>query len=172
MNLPDPTPSRGPQQMSSYPPPPRPRRLERSSSDRVIGGVCAGVANYANLDPTLVRVLTAVLTVVTGGTPVVLYLVALFLMPEDRRVGPPPAPTGYPTPPPAPGSWPHPPAGTDPIWGREGAPWEQPHAPEPPAPPAAPFSPPAPAEPEAPVAPVTSVEPAEPAEPADPADRR
>lgn len=137
--------------MSSYPPPPR--KLERLSTDRVLAGVCSGVARYLNLDPTLVRVLTAVLTVLTGGTPVLLYLVAYFLMPEENRVGPLPGMPGHPTPPPpAPGPWPRPPAGTDPVWGREGAPWEQPDAAEP----TRPDFPPPPT----------------PADPADPADRR
>lgn len=130
--------------MSSYPAPPR--KLERSSSDRVVAGVCGGVGRYLNVDPTMVRVLTAVLTVLTGGVPVLLYLVALFLMPEERRVGPPmgvPGQPGYPTPPPAaPGPWPRPPAGDDPIWGREGAPWEQPDV----ADPSTPVPPPPPAD--------------------------
>ena len=107
-----------------------PRRLERSSTDRVLVGVCGGLAQYLNLDPTLVRILTVVLTVVTGGTPVLLYVVAALLMPERATGAPPygPSPTGYPTqpPPPAPGPWPYPPTSPDPVWGREGAPWEQP----------------------------------------------
>ncbi len=137
--------------MSSYPAPPR--KLERSTDDRVLAGVCGGVGHYLNVDPTMVRVVTAVLTVVSGGTPILLYLVALFLMPEERRVGPPtqmPGQPGYPPPPQAAtGPWPRPPAGPDPIWGREGAPWEQPQAsaaaarPEP-ADPADPASPDAP----------------------------
>ena len=156
--------------MSSYPSPPR--RLERSSTDRVLTGVCGGVAHYLNLDPTLVRVLTAVLTVVTGGTPILLYLVAFFLMPEERRVGPPaatPGRPGFPTPPaPAPGPWPHPPAGNDPIWGREGAPWEQPTA----TAPASPTPPPAPRPPTAPAASADPVDPVDPVDPADPTHLR
>jgi hypothetical protein len=50
---------------SPYPPQP-PKRLERSKSNRILGGVCAGVANYLNMDPTLVRVLTVVISLFTG----------------------------------------------------------------------------------------------------------
>ncbi|MFP5283670.1 MAG: PspC domain-containing protein, partial [Actinomycetes bacterium] len=65
-----------------YPPPPPPRRLERSKQNRILGGVCGGVANYLNMDPTLVRVLTVLVALFTG-VPIILYLVALFVIPEE-----------------------------------------------------------------------------------------
>ena len=76
---------------SPYPPQP-PRKLERSKSNRVLGGVCAGVANYLNMDPTLVRVLTVVISLFTG-VPVILYIIALFVIPEE---GSQPATPTYP----------------------------------------------------------------------------
>ena len=76
---------------SPYPPQP-PRRLERSKSNRVLGGVCAGVATYLNMDPTLVRVLTVVISLFTG-VPVILYIIALFVIPEE---GSQPATPTYP----------------------------------------------------------------------------
>jgi phage shock protein PspC (stress-responsive transcriptional regulator) len=76
---------------SPYAPQP-PRRLERSKSNRVLGGVCAGVANYLNMDPTLVRVLTVVISLFTG-VPVILYIIALFVIPEE---GSQPATPTYP----------------------------------------------------------------------------
>ena len=65
------------------PPYPTPRKLERSRSNRVLGGVCGGIAQYFNMDPTLVRLLTAV-TAFIFGVPIILYLIALFLMPEEE----------------------------------------------------------------------------------------
>lgn len=65
---------------------PPPRRLMRSRTDRVIGGVCGGIARQYNLDPTLVRV-GAVAGVVLWGASAVLYLVALFVMPEEPEGG-------------------------------------------------------------------------------------
>ena len=76
---------------SPYSPQP-PKRLERSKSNRILGGVCAGVANYLNMDPTLVRVLTVVISLFTG-VPVILYIIALFVVPEE---GSQPAPPAYP----------------------------------------------------------------------------
>jgi len=103
-----------------------PRKLERSTSNRMIGGVCAGVADYLNLDPTLVRILTALIALVTG-VPVVLYIVAMFVMPEASEQPAAPAPSPGPGfPPPAPAAPPVPDTGGEPdIWGTERAPWEQ-----------------------------------------------
>jgi phage shock protein C len=58
------------------------RRVTRNTDDAMIGGVCAGVADYLGLDVTLVRVL-AVLGAIFGlGSLVVAYVVAWLLMPE------------------------------------------------------------------------------------------
>lgn len=81
-----------------------PKLLRRSRTDRYIGGVCGGLAAYLNMDATLVRILTVVITLFTGA-PVVLYVVALFLMPEEEVV--PATPTGQ----------------GDPVWGAGGPPW-------------------------------------------------
>jgi phage shock protein PspC (stress-responsive transcriptional regulator) len=70
-----------------YPPPvppaANPQRVTRSRSDRVIGGVCGGLARAWNTDPTLLRILTVVLTIVTGGALLLGYLIAWIVMPED-----------------------------------------------------------------------------------------
>ena len=97
--------------MSSPYPPSAPRKLYRSRSKRMIGGVCGGLADYLNMDPTLVRILTVVIALFTG-IPVVLYIVALFVVPEEPTGFPPQAyppvnaPQGYDTPyaAPAPGA--------------------------------------------------------------------
>lgn len=57
------------------------KELVRSSDDRVIAGVCAGVAQYLNLDPNIVRVATVVISLFTG-IPVIAYLVAMFVLPQ------------------------------------------------------------------------------------------
>jgi phage shock protein C len=56
-------------------------RLRRSLRDRMMTGTAAGIADYLNVDPTLVRVGFAVLAVMGPGVP--LYLAALFLIPEE-----------------------------------------------------------------------------------------
>ncbi|HST40553.1 MAG TPA: PspC domain-containing protein, partial [Conexibacter sp.] len=61
-----------------------PRRLERSLDDRVIAGVCAGVARYANVDATIVRVV-AVALLAFGGFGAFAYLAAWLLVPEEGQ---------------------------------------------------------------------------------------
>jgi len=58
-----------------------PKRLLRSTSNRVIGGVCAGIAEYYTIDPTLVRV-GFVLLALLGGPGILLYLILLLVIPE------------------------------------------------------------------------------------------
>lgn len=60
------------------------KKLYRSSTDKKLCGVCAGVANYFGWDPTIVRVVYALLAICTTGFPfVVLYIVLAFVMDED-----------------------------------------------------------------------------------------
>jgi phage shock protein PspC (stress-responsive transcriptional regulator) len=68
---------------------PGPRRLYRSRSDRVIGGVCGGVAKYFDVDPVLVRV-GAVALAFLGGAGVLAYLAAVLLVPNEGEAGRPP----------------------------------------------------------------------------------
>ena len=56
------------------------KTLYKSRKDRVLFGVCGGLAEYFEVDPTLVRILTAVLC--TTGTGLLLYIVAAVVMPE------------------------------------------------------------------------------------------
>lgn len=59
------------------------KKLERSVDNRMIGGVAAGVAEYFDLDPTLVRVVWAILFVF-GGVGFLLYLIMWIIMPEKK----------------------------------------------------------------------------------------
>ena len=68
---------------------PPPRRLYRTRDDRVIGGVCGGIARYFNIDPVLVRV-GAVALAVLGGAGVLAYLAAILLIPKEGEGGQPP----------------------------------------------------------------------------------
>ncbi|MET0965409.1 MAG: PspC domain-containing protein [Nakamurella sp.] len=72
--------------MSNYPDdsslyPTSPRRLTLSVTDKKIAGVCGGIAEYFNIDPTLVRVLTVVLAVLFGSG-FLAYLLAWLIMPK------------------------------------------------------------------------------------------
>jgi phage shock protein PspC (stress-responsive transcriptional regulator) len=65
-----------------------PRRLYRSRSDRVISGVCGGLARYLNVDPVIVRVV-AVALVFAGGVGLLLYAAAFLLVPNEGEGGGP-----------------------------------------------------------------------------------
>jgi phage shock protein C len=58
------------------------KRLTRRSNDRMIAGVCSGVADYLGLDVTLVRLLTVVAAIFSVGAVAVAYIAAWILMPE------------------------------------------------------------------------------------------
>lgn len=61
------------------------RRLYRSRTDSVIGGVAGGVAEYLDVDPSIVRIVWAVLAIVTGGIFFVLYIVMWIVVPEGAQ---------------------------------------------------------------------------------------
>ena len=58
------------------------KRLPRSTNNQMIAGVAAGIANYFNVDPTIVR-LIFVVTALAGGPGILAYLIMWLLMPED-----------------------------------------------------------------------------------------
>ncbi|GAB3770473.1 phage shock protein PspC (stress-responsive transcriptional regulator) [Nocardioides ginsengisegetis] len=59
------------------------RRLVRRTDNRMIGGVCSGVADYLGIDVTLVRVLTVLGAIFGMGSLVVAYAVMWLLLPEE-----------------------------------------------------------------------------------------
>lgn len=58
------------------------KKLYRSRSNRVIGGVCGGLAQYLGIDPTVVRLIMALVTFV-GGMSLLVYLIAWLIIPEE-----------------------------------------------------------------------------------------
>ena len=63
-------------------------RLERSTTNKVIAGVCGGIAEYLQVDPTLVRVFFAIATLITAGLGFLGYLVLLVMMPLPGKPAP------------------------------------------------------------------------------------
>ena len=63
-----------------------PKRLYRSDSDKMIGGVCGGIAEYFTLDPTLVRLGYIVLSVFTLFSGVLAYFVLWIVIPKRNRL--------------------------------------------------------------------------------------
>ncbi len=57
--------------------------LVRSRKNRMVAGICAGAAGYFGWDVILVRVIVAVVSVITGGMGVLAYLAAWAIIPEE-----------------------------------------------------------------------------------------
>lgn len=74
--------------MSSELPPARSRRLTRSNN-KMIAGVCAGLAEYFQLDVTLVRVLYVIVSILSVAFPgIIVYIVLMFVMPPPEAAAP------------------------------------------------------------------------------------
>jgi phage shock protein C len=64
----------------------KPRRLTRSNRNKMIAGVCGGLAEYLDMDPTVVRVLYVLVSILSAAFPgIVAYIVLMFLMPPPEE---------------------------------------------------------------------------------------
>lgn len=61
------------------------KRLYRSESNRMLCGVCAGIAEYFKLDPTLIRLAWALFCVL-GGSGVLAYILAAIIIPSESQI--------------------------------------------------------------------------------------
>lgn len=57
------------------------KRLLRSNN-RMVCGVCAGIGEYLNIDPTVVRLLWVIFSIASFGTGLLAYIIAALIMPE------------------------------------------------------------------------------------------
>ncbi|PKL63907.1 MAG: PspC domain-containing protein [Methanomicrobiales archaeon HGW-Methanomicrobiales-3] len=64
------------------------KRLYRSKKDRMVGGVCGGLGEYADIDPALIRIFLVILIVFSWGMFLLIYIIAWIIVP--------PAPDDYP----------------------------------------------------------------------------
>ena len=61
------------------------KRLYKSNTDKKIDGVCAGIAEYMNLDPTVIRLAWIVFSLL-GGSGVLAYIIAAIVIPRNPNV--------------------------------------------------------------------------------------
>ena len=59
--------------------------MERPRTGRLMAGVCAAIANYANLDVTVVRVIYTLLTIFTAFSGIIVYFILTLLIPEEKN---------------------------------------------------------------------------------------
>ena len=59
------------------------KRLYRSRKDRIVGGVCGGLAVHIDVDPSIIRLVWIVVTLISLGTGLIVYLAAWIIIPES-----------------------------------------------------------------------------------------
>ena len=59
-----------------------PKRIKRSVTDKMIAGVCGGLGNYFDIDPTLIRLAFA-FAVILGGAGILAYLIMWIIVPRE-----------------------------------------------------------------------------------------
>ena len=65
----------------------KPRRLTRSNRNKMIAGVCGGLAEYLNVDPTVMRVLYVLVSILSVAFPgIIAYVILMLLMPPPEEV--------------------------------------------------------------------------------------
>ncbi len=62
------------------------RKLYRSRTNKVLGGVCAGLGEYFDIDPSLIRLLWVVI-VLMGGSGILIYIILWIILPEEENNG-------------------------------------------------------------------------------------
>lgn len=68
----------------------QPKQLYRSRTNRMIGGVCGGLGEYTNIDPTIFRLLFVFGVIFGFGSLLIVYLVMLIIIPEEPVLQAPP----------------------------------------------------------------------------------
>jgi len=59
------------------------KRLYRSKTERMLGGVCGGLGEHLNVDPTVIRLLWVLVTLISLGSGLLIYLIAWIIVPEE-----------------------------------------------------------------------------------------
>ena len=60
------------------------KKMERPRTGRLLAGVCAAIANYANIDVTVVRIVYTLLTIFTAFSGAIVYFILMLLIPEEK----------------------------------------------------------------------------------------
>ena len=60
------------------------KRLYRSGKNKILGGVCGGIAEYFGVDPVLIRLLWVIITL-AWGSGILLYIIAWIIIPRNPK---------------------------------------------------------------------------------------
>lgn len=61
------------------------KKLTRSTTDKWLGGVCGGLADFTGWDVNLIRLLVVLLTLFSTGLGIIAYIAAWIILPEENR---------------------------------------------------------------------------------------
>ena len=61
-----------------------PKKMERPRTGRMLAGVCAAIANYINMDATVVRIIYLLLTLFTAFCGLIVYFILMLVIPEAK----------------------------------------------------------------------------------------
>ena len=62
-----------------------PKKMERPRTGRMLAGVCAAIANYANVDVTVVRIIYILATIFTAFSGAIIYFILMLIIPEGKN---------------------------------------------------------------------------------------
>lgn len=60
------------------------KKLYRSRKDKMIAGICGGIGEIYNLDPTMIRLVYALITIFSAGTAILVYILGWIIIPEEK----------------------------------------------------------------------------------------
>lgn len=61
------------------------KRLYRSGKERILGGVCGGIGEYLDTDPTVIRLLWVIFTLASFGVGILAYILAWIIIPRNPK---------------------------------------------------------------------------------------
>lgn len=59
------------------------KKLYRSRKDKMIAGICGGIGEAYSIDPTMVRLVYALITIFSAGTAILVYILGWIIIPEE-----------------------------------------------------------------------------------------
>lgn len=59
------------------------KKLYRSRKDKMVAGICGGIGEIYSLDPTMVRLVYALITIFSAGTAILVYILGWIIIPEE-----------------------------------------------------------------------------------------
>ncbi len=59
------------------------KKLKRSKTNRMLSGVCAGIAEYLHIDATIIRIAFVIAFILGVGAPGIIYIILIFIMPDE-----------------------------------------------------------------------------------------